>query len=284
MEVVTPSILRQTCTPVADAQILEWTWPTPLDVVTREDRHMLEMSLPPLSTDGMASFPDIAPDRFTFIGNMFARPANINLRARSQGGRIQIVRCAVEPERYAQVVERDYVWDERDLRAGMHLRSDTLKGLFQLLRHELAEPGFASATLVEAYATALMIEAARTVSGGGPSRAEGRLTAWQYRRINERLAEDETPPTVEELAKLCGVSARHLLRLYRNLSGETVTAHIQRAQFSRARVLLTTTDLPLKEIASRLGFARSGSFSTAFRRATGVSPKLYRQRRDLRPD
>jgi len=80
------------------------------------------------------------------------------------------------------------------------------------------------------------------------------------------------------------VSSRHLLRLYRNLSGETVTAHIQRAQVSRARDLLTTTDLPLKEIAGRLGFSRSGSFSTAFRRATGVSPKLYRQRRDLRPD
>jgi len=283
MHVVDPSILRQIRAPTADARLVEWKWPCPLDVVACESRHMLEMSLPPFATEGVASFPGIT-EKFTFMGNMFLRPANVPLRARSVGGRIRVVQCAIDPERYAEVAERDEDWTEQNLRAAMHLRSETLKNLFQMLRRELVEPSFASVTLVEAYATALMIEAARTLANAAPLRAEGRLTTWQYKRINERLAEDETPPTVEELAKLCGVSSRHLLRLYRNLSGETVTAHIQRAQVSRARDLLTTTDLPLKEIAGRLGFSRSGSFSTAFRRATGVSPKLYRQRRDLRPD
>ena len=279
-----PSILRQIRAPTADARLVEWEWPTPLDVTTRASHNMLEMSLPPLATDGLASFPDIAPDRFNFIGNMFIRPANVTLRARSQGGRIRVVQCAVKPERYAEVLEQDEAWTEPKLRAAMHLRSETLKNLFKMLRSELVEPGFASTTLVDACATALIIETARTISNTNVVRAEGRLAAWQYRRITERLADDARPPTVNELAALCGVSPRHLLRLYRNLSGETVTAHIQRAQVDRARALLKCTDLPLKVIADQLGFARSGSFSSAFRRATGVSPKLYRQRREDRPD
>jgi len=56
-----------------------------------------------------------------------------------------------------------------------------------------------------------------------------------------------------------------------------VTAAIARAQVVRAQRLLVTTDLPLKTVAAHLGFKRAGSFSTAFRRATGVSPRLYRQ-------
>ena len=279
-----PSILRQIRTPGADAQIVEWEWPSPLDVVARTSQHMLEMSLPPLATEGTASFPDIAPGRFSYMGNMFIRPAHVTLRARSQGGRIRVVQCAVDPERYTRVVERDDVWTEHALRAGMHLRSETLKSLFQMLRRELCEPGFASVAMVDAYATALIVETARTLDNAGPLRAEGRLAAWQYRRITERLADDRAPPTVNELAVLCGVSPRHLLRLYRNLAGETVTAHIKRAQVTRARDMLTGTDLPLKVIAEQLGFARAGSFSSAFRRATGVSPKVYRQRREDRPD
>jgi AraC family transcriptional regulator len=158
----------------------------------------------------------------------------------------------------------------------MHLRSEALKSIFQLLRRELMEPGFASVALVEAYATALMVETARRVTED-PPRAEGRLAAWQYRRINERLAEQEKAPTVAELATLCGVSPRHLLRLYRNIAGETVTAHIQRTQVHRAQAMLRTGDLPLKEIAARLGFAHAGSFSSAFRRVAGVTPRVYRQ-------
>ena len=276
---LTPTVLHEIRSPIGDAQVIEWTWPTPMDVTVCETRHMLEMSLPPLSTDGAGCFPEVAPNRFNFVGGMFLRPAGLALRARSTGGRIQVVRCVVDPQRYAEVVEREFAWSERNLRACLDLRSDVLKLLFQRLRLELAAPGLGSAALAEAYMTALMVEAARVVADPREPRAEGRLAAWQHRRIGERLAEDRISPTVRELAELCGVSPRHLLRLYRNLTGESVIAQIARAQADRARRLLADSDLPIKEIAARLGFSSPGSFSTAFRRATGVSPRDFRQRR-----
>jgi AraC family transcriptional regulator len=274
---IAPVILREIRSPAADAQILEWRWPSPMEASICEARHMLEMSLPPMSADGSACFPDISPERYSYMGRMFLRPAGLMLRARSRGGHIRVVRCAVDPDRYAATVERDMRWTDGELKALLHLRSRPLALIFRRLRDELMTPGFASAALVEAYCTALMIESARACSAGAEPRVEARLTGWQQRRIEERLEANGPPPSVAELARLCSVSPRHLLRLYRSQANEPVTAAIARAQVVRAQRLLVTTDLPLKTVAAHLGFKRAGSFSTAFRRATGVSPRLYRQ-------
>ena len=275
-----PTILREIHSPAAIAKIVEWRWPTPLDVTAREDAHMLEMSLPPLAADGTAAFPDIAPGRFSFMGNMFLRPAGVTVQARSVGGRVQIVRCEIDPQHFNTTVEREFDWTESELRTCVNLRNDTLKTLFRRLNDELVNPGLASAAFVEACSTALMIEAARTIEAGEERRAEGRLAAWQYRRIADRLAQEDSTPTVQELAQLCGVSPRHLLRLYSNLAGESVIAHIERERTQRAKALLLDRDLPVKEVAARLGFANAGSFSSAFRRATGMTPRLFRQTGD----
>ena len=270
-------VLREIRSPGVDTQIVEWRWPTPMKVTACETRHMLEMSLPPLATEGAACFPDIAPERYSAMGDMFMRPAGVTLSARSVGGHIQVVRCAVDPDHYADVVEQQMAWTESQLRACLNLRSEGLKVLFQRLRGELMNPGFAGATLVEAYATALIVETARTLAATQEPRPEGCLSAWQHRRVTERIALEGPAPRVSELAQICGVSPRHLLRLYRNLVGESVIAHIERAQVIRAKRLLHQTDLPLKSISAQLGFAHPGSFSTAFRRATGTSPLRYRQ-------
>jgi AraC-like DNA-binding protein len=46
----------------------------------------------------------------------------------------------------------------------------------------------------------------------------------------------------------------------------------------QARALLEQADLPMKEISWRLGFAHPAAFTTAFRRAAGMSPAQYRRR------
>ena len=73
--------------------------------------------------------------------------------------------------------------------------------------------------------------------------------------IRERVeAEDRAPPSVAELARLCGIGERHLLRLFRAATGETVSGFVRKALTERARRMLSQTDLPTKEIAYRLGF------------------------------
>jgi AraC family transcriptional regulator len=44
----------------------------------------------------------------------------------------------------------------------------------------------------------------------------------------------------------------------------------------RAKILLAVTRLPVAEVAHRVGFANQSHFTAQFRKATGFSPKIYR--------
>lgn len=271
-------ILAHVSLPIGEAQIVDWHWPSPMEAISCEDRHMIEMSLPPLATDGTGCFPEIAPGRFSHIGNVFLRPAGIRLYSRSNGGHIRIVRLAIEQECYESTTGHSIDAKLDILRLCLDLRDDRPRALLKRMYEELINPGFAGAALLEAYGTALVIETARSIAAHRERYANrGRLAGWQYRRVCERIEAEGPAPTLAELAALCGVSIRHFVRLYRALTGESVTAHLVRSQVARAAVLLKDDSLPLKQVAARLGFAHPGSFSAAFRRATGMSPSQYRQ-------
>jgi AraC family transcriptional regulator len=80
-----------------------------------------------------------------------------------------------------------------------------------------------------------------------------------------------------ELAALCGISDRHLRRLFKQTTRQTLHEFIRDSWVAEAKSLLCDTEAPLKEIASRMGFTDPGSFSMAFRRATGAAPRTFRQ-------
>jgi transcriptional regulator GlxA family with amidase domain len=54
-------------------------------------------------------------------------------------------------------------------------------------------------------------------------------------------------------------------------------AEIQRVHLDRAGQLLAQTNLPLRSIAKRSGFAGIHHLSHAFRRIRGISPSGYRR-------
>lgn len=81
---------------------------------------------------------------------------------------------------------------------------------------------------------------------------------------------------VEALAVRAGVSARTLHRLCAATQGTTPAKLIERLRGDRARVLLGTTDLALKEIAARCGFRDAAQLTRSFARCFGVSPRAYR--------
>jgi AraC family transcriptional regulator len=45
----------------------------------------------------------------------------------------------------------------------------------------------------------------------------------------------------------------------------------------QAKILLSVTRLPVAEVANRVGFSNQSHFSAQFRRATGTTPKGYRE-------
>jgi len=60
--------------------------------------------------------------------------------------------------------------------------------------------------------------------------------------------------------------------------GRTIHQEIRRVQIERAKSLLTTTDLPPKQIAAQAGFHYVQYLTRVFRKATGLTPAIYRKK------
>ncbi|MBN2976525.1 GlxA family transcriptional regulator [Pseudomonas lactucae] len=94
---------------------------------------------------------------------------------------------------------------------------------------------------------------------------------------NHVLAHLEQPFTIESMAELAGMSARHFARLFAREVQMTPMAFLQGARIDRARQLLESTDLPLKTVAFHAGFGSVRYMRSLFSEKLGLNPTQYRQ-------
>lgn len=78
------------------------------------------------------------------------------------------------------------------------------------------------------------------------------------------------------LAELSAFSPYHFHRIVSAMLGEPIGEFIVRTRIETAARLLRYTDVPVAEIAYRVGYDTPSSLSKAFRRFFGISPKMYR--------
>ncbi len=88
----------------------------------------------------------------------------------------------------------------------------------------------------------------------------------------------EQPLTLEQLAASVSLSPFYFARLFKQETGFSPHEYIVRARVDKAKYLLISTSLPLKEIACRCGFGNECSFSTLFKKMSGCTPRGYRMR------
>ena len=94
---------------------------------------------------------------------------------------------------------------------------------------------------------------------------------------NHVLAHLEQSFTIESMAALAGMSARHFARLFAKDVQMTPMAFLQGARIDRARHLLDTTELPLKTVAFHAGFGSVRHMRFLFSEKLGLTPTQYRQ-------
>ena len=85
------------------------------------------------------------------------------------------------------------------------------------------------------------------------------------------------PLSVEEVAGHVHCSASHLMRRFKEETGETVGAFITRARMEDACEMLAYGDWSLAEISALLGFSSQSYFQNVFRRQYGMTPMQYRR-------
>lgn len=82
---------------------------------------------------------------------------------------------------------------------------------------------------------------------------------------------------IDALAERMNMSVRNFSRLYARQMGLTPARAVEAIRTEAARNLLETTDLGMKQVATRCGFNDEERMRCAFMRLLGVSPSSYRQ-------
>jgi LacI family transcriptional regulator len=137
---------------------------------------------------------------------------------------------------------------------------------------------------------------ATMMNGGKPPRAP--LLLGPPRGVAPRQSTDMLAIDDEEVASavrfvrenaIKGISVRDVLALatrapstlerrVKRLLGRTIKAEITRVKLSRARLLLSETELPIAHIATRCGFSEPRYFCEVFRGHEGMTATDYRRR------
>lgn len=86
-----------------------------------------------------------------------------------------------------------------------------------------------------------------------------------------------TAVTLEAIAREAGLSRFHLLRLFKQVHGETPMKRLTRLRMEHAQSLLAATPLPITQVAFQCGYETPAHFALAFRRFTGMTPSAYRR-------
>ena len=92
----------------------------------------------------------------------------------------------------------------------------------------------------------------------------------------ELHAEEEIP--IDQLAKRFGYAEYYLTKKFKREMHTSLTNYIKYVRIERAKLLLTTTELSLQEIADRLHFCSRSYFGKVFHEVVGCSPLEYRQK------
>lgn len=82
--------------------------------------------------------------------------------------------------------------------------------------------------------------------------------------------------TVAELAEEIGISPQHFYKVSGRFCGHKPMEMVTRLRMQQAQEFLLNTDYMIKSIARLLGYSDSFSFSAAFKRYAGRSPKQFR--------
>lgn len=93
-----------------------------------------------------------------------------------------------------------------------------------------------------------------------------------HRRPTERW-------TVGALAAAAGVSRAHFAKRFTEVMGRPPLAYLTEWRMCLAEDLLADPDVPVAAVAKQVGYADPFAFSTAFKRAHGMSPRDFRSRK-----
>jgi AraC-like DNA-binding protein len=104
-----------------------------------------------------------------------------------------------------------------------------------------------------------------------PSREFHSLALWLRENLHRSL-------TLKDMAQFTGLSLSHFRAQFGRVFGESPGRFLLSLRMHEARLLLVQTDLPIKEIARRVGYPEISHFYRAFTRTSNETPHTWRKK------
>jgi AraC family transcriptional regulator len=150
----------------------------------------------------------------------------------------------------------------------------------QALAHEVADESGTRSLVVDG----LRIDLILRLLDGYSSLADGvgrlsptRLGSRTLRLLDEYVhAHLESPIRIGDLAALAGLSRFHFARVFRASVGQTPHQYVLERRLTRARELVRSSDVPLRDVAAMTGFADQSHLTRTFKRSFGTTPATLR--------
>ena len=94
---------------------------------------------------------------------------------------------------------------------------------------------------------------------------------------NEINTFPQNVPTLPEMSKKYGYSPDYLGRVFKSVTGLSVSEYIKNARINQAKLLLSASSMSIEAIAETLGYYDACYFSRQFKNETGYTPGEYRK-------
>jgi AraC family transcriptional regulator len=172
----------------------------------------------------------------------------------------------------------------RSIRHAAGITDEVIDQIGRSILSELTEETSASRIYVETASLTLAARLLRKHCDSGASvPADSSVHGLEHVRLRRVLdyiaANIEDDLTLLDLAGVAGYSPFHFARKFALAMGVPPHGYIGRLRLENAMAALAAGKLPLVDIALNAHFSSQASFTRAFRRATGMTPKEYRHRR-----
>ncbi len=174
------------------------------------------------------------------------------------------------------------IFDGLDRPLTINIQSNpALKGSFDALLHELSEPRWASKAMAECLMKQVLIWMLRDHILELAPRipvlhvlTDSRLLP----AVSAVLAHPEERHSVSSLAALAGMSRSSFASRFTKRFEQSPIEFLRTIRMHSAARLLLTSQLPVKGLASAVGYSSRSHFSRAFKEAFGADPSSFRER------
>lgn len=157
----------------------------------------------------------------------------------------------------------------------------TLDGAIGLITQESESKRLGRLAMINLWASIVMIECLRTYIEGLSETADSWLIAMTDPHLSQALSIMHDAPnlnwTTYKLAKEVGMSRSSFTERFKDIVGVPPLAYLTDYRLRIAAYHLRLNNHSIGQISSLVGYASNSTFSQAFKRVYGISPKFYRE-------